>query len=71
MSRLAPARVAGLVMGVWFLATAVGNFLAGSAASVYETVPLPTLFGIVTAIALAAAVILALMIKPIRRMLER
>jgi POT family proton-dependent oligopeptide transporter len=58
-------------MGVWFLATAVGNFLAGSAASVYETVPLPTLFGIVTAIALAAAVILALMIRPIRRMLER
>ena len=29
MSRLAPARVAGLVMGVWFLASAVGNFLAG------------------------------------------
>jgi POT family proton-dependent oligopeptide transporter len=71
MSRLAPARVAGLVMGVWFLASAVGNFLAGSAANVYETMPLPTLFTIVTAIALAAALVLVLMIKPIRRMLER
>jgi POT family proton-dependent oligopeptide transporter len=70
MSRLAPARVAGLMMGVWFLANAVGNFLAGTAASVYETMPLPTLFTIVTAIALTAAVVLALMIRPIRRMLE-
>jgi POT family proton-dependent oligopeptide transporter len=71
MSKLAPARIAGLVMGVWFLASAVGNYLAGMAASVYETMPLPTLFTIVTAIALAAALVLALLIRPIRRMLER
>ena len=44
MSRLAPARIAGLVMGVWFLALSVGNYLAGMASSVYETMPLPTLF---------------------------
>ena len=49
MSRLAPARIAGLVMGVWFLALAVGNYLAGMAASVYETMPLTTLFTVVTA----------------------
>jgi POT family proton-dependent oligopeptide transporter len=71
MSKLAPARIAGLVMGVWFLASAVGNYLAGMAASVYETMPLPTLFTIVAAIALAAALVLALLIRPIRRMLER
>ena len=35
---LAPARIAGLVMGVWFLALSVGNYLAGMAASVYETI---------------------------------
>ena len=40
MSKLAPARIAGLVMGVWFLALSVGNYLAGMAASVYETMPL-------------------------------
>jgi len=32
MSRLAPPRLAGMVMGTWFLATSVGNFLAGQAA---------------------------------------
>ena len=28
MTKLAPARIAGLMMGVWFLATSVGNFIA-------------------------------------------
>ena len=71
MSKLAPARIAGLVMGVWFLALAVGNYLAGMASSFYETMPLPTLFTIVTATALGTALILALLIKPIQRMLTR
>jgi POT family proton-dependent oligopeptide transporter len=71
MSKLAPVRIAGLVMGVWFLALAVGNYLAGMASSFYETIPLPTLFMIVTLTALATALTLALLVKPIRRMLER
>jgi len=69
MSTLAPPRIAGLVMGVWFLALGVGSYLAGMAASVYETMPLPTLFTLVTATALGAALVLALLIRPIRRML--
>jgi POT family proton-dependent oligopeptide transporter len=71
MTRLAPARIAGLVMGVWFLALSVGSYLAGMASSVYETMPLPTLFTVVTATALGAAVVMALLIKPIHRMLQR
>jgi proton-dependent oligopeptide transporter, POT family len=71
MSTLAPARIVGLVMGVWFLALSVGSYLAGMAASVYETMPLPTLFTWVTAIALGASLVLALLIRPIRRMLAQ
>jgi proton-dependent oligopeptide transporter, POT family len=71
MSKLAPVRIAGLVMGVWFLALAVGNYLAGMASSFYETVPLPKLFMLVTLTALGTALVLALLVKPIRRMLER
>jgi POT family proton-dependent oligopeptide transporter len=71
MSVLAPVRIAGLVMGVWFLALAVGNYLAGMASSFYETMPLPRLFTIVTLTALATALGLALLIRPIRRMMER
>jgi POT family proton-dependent oligopeptide transporter len=71
MTRLAPARIAGLVMGVWFLALSVGSYLAGMASSVYETMPLPTLFTVVTVTALGAAVVMGLLIKPIHRMLQR
>jgi POT family proton-dependent oligopeptide transporter len=71
MSVLAPVRIAGLVMGVWFLALSVGNYLAGMASSFYETMPLPKLFTIVTVIALATALVLILLVKPIRRMMNR
>jgi len=71
MTRLAPARIAGLVMGVWFLALSVGSYLAGMASSVYETMPLPTLFTVVTGTAVGAAIVMALLIKPIHRMLQR
>ena len=37
MSRLAPPRLAGMVMGTWFLATSIGNFIAGQAAGVSAT----------------------------------
>jgi len=69
MSTLAPARISGLVMGVWFLALSVGSYLAGMAASVYETMPLTMLFTGVTLTAVAAGVVLLLLIKPIQRML--
>jgi len=71
MSVLAPQRIAGLVMGVWFLALSVGNYLAGMASSFYETLPLTKLFTIVTATALATALVITLLIKPIRRMMAR
>jgi len=69
MTRLAPARVAGLMMGVWFLAASVGNLLGGQVASLYESLSLPALFGAVAAFALAAAALLALLTRPIARTL--
>jgi proton-dependent oligopeptide transporter, POT family len=36
MSKLAPTRLAGMVMGTWFLGTAIGNYLAGRAAQFSE-----------------------------------
>ena len=32
MNKLAPSRLAGMVMGTWFLGTAIGEYLAGRAA---------------------------------------
>ena len=70
MTKLAPARAIGMIMGVWFLATSVGNFIGGRIASVYESFPLPTLFGLVAAFCFALAVILLFLIKPMKRLSE-
>jgi POT family proton-dependent oligopeptide transporter len=71
VTKLAPARIAGLTMGVWFLAISVGNYLGGRVAALYEGFSLPQLFGSVAAYALVAALLLALLIRPLQRMLRR
>ncbi|MCC7126832.1 MAG: peptide MFS transporter [Acidobacteria bacterium] len=68
MTRLAPARIAGLVMGVWFLATSVGNFIGGRVSGFYESFALPTLFTAVAVFAIAAGVVLAAFVRPIARL---
>ena len=71
MSTLAPARVQGLMMGVWFLATSIGNKIAGRVGGLYESFALPTLFGFNTGFVLVFAVLLALLVVPIKNMLAR
>ncbi|HEU5169096.1 MAG TPA: peptide MFS transporter [Gemmatimonadales bacterium] len=70
-TKLAPARVVGLMMGVWFLSLAAGNYLGGRVAALYEALPLPVLFGVVGGFAIAAGLVLALFVRPIGRMLAR
>lgn len=71
MTKLAPPRVASLIMGVWFLATAVGDFISGRVAGFYESLSGTTIFGVVALVTLVFAAILALLVKPIKRMLAR
>ena len=69
MSKLAPERAAGFMMGIWFLSISIGNWMAGKAASLYSSFSLPTLFGAVAVFSLAATVVLALLIKPTVRLM--
>ncbi len=69
MTKLAPDRVVSQMMGVWFLGASVGNYISGFMARFYGSVELPTLFGIVTAFALVGALIFALLVRPVKRMM--
>jgi POT family proton-dependent oligopeptide transporter len=69
MTKLAPVRVAGLVMGMWFLSNAMGNYLGGRLASFYESFPLPLLFGVVAGVGLASGLIMAVLTPSIKRLL--
>ena len=68
MTVLAPPRIAGLVMGVWFLATSVGNFIGGRVSGFYESFALPSLFTAIAAFAVVAGLILAAFVGPMRRL---
>ena len=70
MTKLAPHRLAGSVMGVWFLATSVGNYVGGQVAGQFEKFPLPDLFGAVFLTCAGAGVVLLLLTKPIRRLMS-
>jgi amino acid/peptide transporter (Peptide:H+ symporter), bacterial len=70
MTKLAPARIAGLMMGVWFLAASVGNYAGGRVAGLYESFALPTLFTVVAVFAIVAGLILAAFVKPMRSLLD-
>jgi POT family proton-dependent oligopeptide transporter len=69
VTKLAPVRLVGLLMGVFFLSNAVGNWLAGWSARFISTVPLATLFGATAAVTLGAGLVLFLLLRPIRRLM--
>ncbi|HEV8499463.1 MAG TPA: peptide MFS transporter [Gemmatimonadaceae bacterium] len=65
-TKLAPVKIVGMMLGVWFLADSVGNKVAGFAAGFISSAPLPQLFGVVAAVCLGASAVAFLMIKPVR-----
>lgn len=69
MTKLAPARICGLMMGVWFLSISVGDYISGRLASVYETFPLPQLFGIAAAFCIVVGLLLVFLLRPMKRLM--
>ena len=70
MTKLAPARIMSLMMGVWFLASSVGNFLGGEMAALYETLPLQNLFGVVGAFGVVAGIVMLMYSGKLTKMMH-
>ena len=69
MTKLAPVRIGGLIMGVWYLSISIGNFTGGRISSLYGTMPLPTLFGVVGGFGLVAGAAMFVLAGPIKRLM--
>ena len=73
MTKLAPRKFVGQMMGVWFMAAALGNLIAGLVGGHVDPENLqqmPALFQRTAMSLFLAAVVLGLMIVPIRRMMR-
>ena len=72
MTKLAPPRFAGQVMGLWFLALALGNNLAGQLSGEYdasELHSLPALFLKIAAFSVMAAAVMLILTPVLRRLM--
>ena len=73
-TKLSPARMVGLMMGVWFLSISIGDFVAGQLGGRFNEKAegaLLHLFGSVAIISLAAALVLAVLTPFIKRLTPR
>jgi POT family proton-dependent oligopeptide transporter len=74
MTKLSPRKYVGQMMGIWFLATSVGNLIAGLVGGSVDPEKLeqtPALFTWTTVALVGSAVVLGLLAIPIRKMMER
>ncbi|MEK6373422.1 MAG: peptide MFS transporter [Acidobacteriota bacterium] len=69
VTKLSPARIVGFMMGVWFFATAMGNYVAGWVAGLVGNRSFSEVFMIAFVTAAAVTLILAMLIPIIKRMM--
>jgi POT family proton-dependent oligopeptide transporter len=69
ITKLAPERLVGTFMGVWFLASALGNVFGGWVGGKAEHAGYDTLFWWISAIAVGAGILLLLLVRPLKKMM--
>ena len=72
MTKLAPRQFVGQMMGIWFLAAALGNLIAGLVGGNVDPknlAEMPKLFTATTVSLFVATVVLGAMVVPVRRMM--
>ena len=69
VTKLAPKRLLGQMMGVLFMGNALGNLVAGLVAGGFASMPLPGLFGSVAKVIGGGALVVLVLSKPIRSLI--
>ena len=67
VSKVAPARLASMLMGAWFLANFAGNYLAGYLGTFYERMSRESFFVVLMALGLAAGAAILAVSVPLKR----
>ncbi|PIS10887.1 MAG: MFS transporter [Bdellovibrio sp. CG10_big_fil_rev_8_21_14_0_10_47_8] len=67
VTKLAPARMVSMLMGVWFFASFLGNSLAGYIGGYYEKLGTENFFYMLTVLAVSAGVMFLAALKPLKK----
>ena len=67
VSKVAPQKYQGLMMGCWFGATAIGNFLVQIPAYLWNNISLPAVWGVLVALCVASFVFVFAVMKKLEK----
>ena len=68
VSKVAPPKYKGLMMGGWFAATAIGNYLSSIPSMLWNKIPLMYNWAILIGLCLISAVIMFALLKKLKKM---
>lgn len=71
VTKLAPRPLVGQMMGVWFTGAALGNLIAGLLGGLFESLPLPQLFGSVFLTSITGGFVLLICAKWIGNLIQK
>ena len=63
VSKVAPPKYKGLMMGGWFVATAIGNYLSSIPSMLWNKIPLMANWGILIALCVISAIVMFALLK--------
>ncbi|HYA86138.1 MAG TPA: peptide MFS transporter [Nitrospirota bacterium] len=67
VTKIAPARIVSMMMGVWFLSSFFGNYLSGYFGTFWEKMPKENFFLLMFALSFAAGLAFFALLKPLKK----
>jgi proton-dependent oligopeptide transporter, POT family len=67
VTKIAPARIISMMMGVWFLSSFFGNYLSGYLGTFWEKMPKEDFFLLMFSLSFAAGLAFLALLKPLKR----
>lgn len=70
VTKIAPARIVSMMMGVWFLSSFFGNYLSGYLGTFWEKMPRENFFLLMSGLAFAAGLAFFALLKPLKKAIQ-
>jgi POT family proton-dependent oligopeptide transporter len=71
VTKVAPARIVSMMMGVWFLSSFFGNYLSGFLGTFWEVMPRDQFFLMLAAIPIGAGIMMFLINRPLQKIVAK
>ncbi|HEY0839129.1 MAG TPA: peptide MFS transporter [Vulgatibacter sp.] len=67
VTKVAPARIVSMMMGMWFLSSFLGNYLSGLIGTLYSVMPKELFFLVLTVLGVAAGLAIFVLNRPLQK----